>query len=759
VVLLACQNGEGPTAEPRAPSDPEDRTPDGGSAGRDSGPGKVDSGPQANKPLTPGSALTAVAPSAAEQAAYSALVQKVDAVAKVDGAGLRAAYPTNFRSKLSYDPNSAEFIDRIQSSRLALTDGERGALGQNGFVISQRREFGTFLRGFAEIYSEHLPLYVTADALLESVHSSYDTILLQIEQRMLIPDLRALLQGMRTRLASSNADAATRADTDLYLSVALSLLDSKVVPPVAGASAEQVGRILTSARSAQGEEKLTLFQVERKEDFSQFVPRGHYSGDPTLEGYFRAMMWLGRVDFRLLETVQGKPLFRREQYLAMLLMHELVGSDLPRFERIDTTLRTFVGESDYMVLPQVAKLVADLGGPAAARAASDEAVAKAIVAGDYGKQQIASHIMDGSDSMAVPLNRSFALLGQRYIVDSHVFSEVVYDRLPQRRMMPTPLDAAFSALGNAQALAYHEELGKFSALPAALGRTRVLVDAHDETFWDANFYNLWLRALRALSPAADLSDPASVGLPEVAGTEAWGRRILNTQLGSWAELRHDTLLYAKQSYSGVPVCDYPDAYVDPYPEFYRALQKYAAAGSRIAELVADVDAAFSQPITDYFALLYKAVTLLGDMAERQRRGEPYEPAQLAFLNEAVRVERKSVGCTSIDVPDGWYARLFFQPDKSIVFDPTVADVHTQPADEAGNTVGKVLHVGTGYPRLMVTTVDTCMGPRAYVGVVYAYHEHTTKDYERLTDEKWAARFRQGGERPLDVPWLAPVLAK
>src|SRR5690606_40805394 len=58
------------------------------------------------------------------------------------------------------------------------------------------------------------------------------------------------------------------------------------------------------------------------------------------------------------------------------------------------------------------------------------------------------------------------------------------------------------------------------------------------------------------------SDPAAVGMPEITGTEAWNRRILNTQLASWAELRDDTLLYAKQSYTGVPGCEYPDAYVE-----------------------------------------------------------------------------------------------------------------------------------------------------------------------------------------------------
>ena len=61
---------------------------------------------------------------------------------------------------------------------------------------------------------------------------------------------------------------------------------------------------------------------------------------------------------------------------------------------------------------------------------------------------------------------------------------------------------------------------------------------------------------------------------------------LNTQLGSWAELRHDTLLYAKQSYTGIPACEYPDVYVEPYPELFAAIVKYAEQGARIVEIAA-----------------------------------------------------------------------------------------------------------------------------------------------------------------------------
>jgi hypothetical protein len=339
-----------------------------------------------------------------------------------------------------------------------------------------------------------------------------------------------------------------------------------------------------------------------------------------------------------------------------------------------------------------------------------------------------------------------------------VFSEAVYDRIGGR-MMPNPLDAAFAALGNNQALALDPDVSTVPELPGALSRMRVLIDAHDDAFWDKNFYNLWLRSLRALSPASNFTGAGAQGLPEIAGTEAWGRRILNAQLGSWAELRHDTLLYAKQSYTGIPECEFPDAYVDPYPEVFGAVRKYAEAGARIVAIATAASPELGTLVAAYFDSLRTAAAHLEHMAELERQGQSFAADDLAFINDAVRIEKQSVVCTTIDVPNGWYAKLFFDPMKSIEFAPTIADVHTQPADEGGNPVGKVLHVGTGYPRMMVATVDTCGGPRAYAGVVFAYHEEITKDFERLTDEQWAARFRDGGTRPAEVPWMTDMLSK
>ena len=131
---------------------------------------------------------------------------------------------------------------------------------------------------------------------------------------------------------------------------------------------------------------------------------------------------------------------------------------------------------------------------------------------------------------------------------------------------------------------------------------------------------------------------------------------------------------------------------------------------------------------------------------------------MAFVNRAVRIIKQNVTCTTIDAPDGWLADLYFRPESSIEASPTIADVHTQPADELGNVVGNVLHVGTGYPRLMITTVDTCQGPRAYAGVSFAYHEQLTTNYTRLTDEAWTAQLASSS-KPNDVPWMTPVIGQ
>jgi len=699
------------------------------------------------------------------QAELDKLMAEAKSSASLTAQDFETKYAVPFASGVGYDPKTANGMALIQATALALDADELDKLGKNGFVISEKKHFPTFAYGYESIYALDLPVYVSADSILHAVHRSYDVILKSVEMASLSPEMSKLLTSMRDSLAAGGGSAlgaSARADADLYTAVSLALLTNKPVAPVAGASQATIDDLVAKAKAHQGIAEVSLFGSSRTMDFSQFEPRGHYTESPELEQYFRAMMWVGRVDFRIIETQEdGSQTFQRRQLEGAYVLHALTKQNgaLARFERIDKAIRTFVGESDYMTLPQLDLLLADLGQNDAAGLASlsDADIAKVMLLKGYGTQRISSHIMiNGLGKGTLPLSSSFAFLGQRYVVDSHVFSNVVYDRVQggsQYRMMPNPLDVGFAALANNQAgQLLLPELEKFSYAPD-LHMMRVLVDAHPNEFWKDNLYNRWLVSLRELSPSNTLAD--TTGLPSVAKTESWGRRLMNAQLASWAELRHDTLLYAKQSYTGGASCQFPDAYVDPYPAFYGKIAELAEHGVDLAaELDLSQNPYLQMQIPAYFQKLRDVAHTLQGMAQNERDGLSLTQAQLDFINQAVVIQ---LGCGDPEGSAGWYSQLFFENHESVVEDPTIADVHTQPTDETGNFVGRVLHVGTGLPRLMVVTADPCGTPSAFVGLASSYFEKTTENFERMTDEEWATSIK--GMTPADVPWMTDLVSR
>jgi hypothetical protein len=712
--------------------------------------------------------LASSAADTAELARVTALLAPAKALT-ADALAAHRGQP--FLAKLPYDPMASLNLAQLQASHLALDGAELASLAANGFVVTDKKHYPGFTYGYISIYADDLPVFVSVDLIMHVVHRSYDDMLKVVERDRLAAMLGTLLDDMESRL--KNTDLAltdtTRADADLYLGVARALLAGTAPTLLAGGDASLAGVLVDGAMAASGVKDVELFGVSSHYDFSQFKPRGHYVGDAALEQYFRAMMWLGRTELPLIavdESTGETRFVRRALDLSVALRRLMTDASFASWKTIDAALRAFVGEPDSMSPADVDRFVADVGagaGDAASLAAlPDQTLAQKIIDGGYGRQSISSQVVINGTNGTLPLARSFLFLGQRYVVDSHVLSNVVYDRVLHagvpKRMLPDPLDVAYGALGNDQAVSLLAgDLSTHGYAPD-LEAMRVLVDDHPASFWGANLYNSWLGVLRALSPTADLTDAKS-GLPSVARTEAWGRRLLNTQLASWAELRRDTILYAKQSYSGGVACMYPDAYVDPYPEAFAAMEAYAQKGIALADTLAvgaDGDPSLTaNSLKPWFTHFADVSRILREMAEHQRTGMPHNDEHLAFINDMVKTAR--VGCGD-QISQGWYPKLFFGDiHEALAFDPTIADVHTAPTDAAGNPVGNVVHVATGWPRLMVVTIDTCAGPRAYAGLVSAYHEKLTTDFKRLDDQAWATELKAGPAA--DVPWMNSLVVR
>jgi hypothetical protein len=667
-------------------------------------------------------------------------------------------------SALTYDPATATYFADIDAA-LALTAPEKERIAANGFMVSDRLRFPSFGEALLEVHAKDLPILITTDMILQALHASYDAILEQLEREVLFVTVDHVLAATHDALATLDVGGDPDAlgalrDADLFVTVARSLLAGLTVPSKGGAGVDDQVADLMAGVAAEEMRTVEIFGTQRKMDFSQFKPRGHYEGDEVLERYFKAMMWLGRVDFRFMELDPYSGVWalnRRQIVAAHLLQQAVVAADqMSGWDRANDLITLMVGPVDYIDMRGVARMAADMGWASLAERVAlggvdGEAFTRDLLGGRWGEQMINSHWLETNpfSSEPTPLPPSYAFLGQRFVVDSYVFANVVYDNIVFEgakvpRVLPDPLDALF-VLGNDQVLPLlAPELAKFP-YHANLHSLRYLVDYYEPEFWESNLYNLWLQALRALN--APTTGPQ---YPEPMRNTAWRDRVINTQLGSWAQLRHDTLLYAKQSYTGGASCEHPDGFVEPYPEFFGNLETLAAvAGQTLINVPFQSEWAATR-LKDFFASWGAKMGELKVMAAKGLAGEAYTAEEIAMLKATINADP---GCGE-PVFSGWYSELFY--DYNVAdWKPTIADVHTNP--NAGPLPGpNVLHVATGQVNLMVLTSETCEGPEAYVGPVFSYYEVDVPEIRRLADSEWKATL-ETGTPPARPEWTSSFL--
>ncbi|MBI5645934.1 MAG: DUF3160 domain-containing protein [Ignavibacteriae bacterium] len=669
--------------------------------------------------------------------------------ASATGSSVRAEYPAPLFQKRAAAA-TPRYLDSVLI-KYRLTDDERDLLDRNGFLVTERLSFDSFGDAYGDAWVKDMPVFVTSDAILHAVHMSYDEILIATEMQYLIPRLESLLAALHTQalpgLESSytgmDGMRAPLRDVDLYLTVARRLLLGTDVAPFYPENKTPVSDILTRIE-ALAPADVTLFSgTPRTLDFSQFTIRGHYTRSMQLGRYFRSMIWLGRTEFMLTKPVEQGPFTPTDediqrQIIASYLVREALdrGTSLATLNEIDDFLAFLVGESDNVGAAQLDELQNETGFSSAASLLDMNVVRslQAVLATKpFAGQRINSQILMSDpfapEQIAPP--SAFLLLGQRFIIDSYVFGNVVYDKILKdgqkvRRMLPKPLDALFALGNDAAAQFLQDDMARFHYAPN-LTSLRYLIDAYDASFWTSSLYNTWLDAVRALNPPASLE-----GLPPFMHTAAWWQQKMNTQLASWAQLRHDNILYAKQSYSGGVTCSFPEGYVEPYPALY----------SRLAVFARNAEALYRTKKLDYIAQYFKrmqgTMDTLRVIAEKELAGTPLLEGEYTFIQSMLfRVMR---GCAP--AYDGWYQKLFFQRDITD-HDFIVADVHTAPTDEAGNPVGWVLHAGTGKVNLGFAVAPSQNGGTVvYTGAMMSYHEHTTTNFKRLDDEQWSESIRR-----------------
>jgi hypothetical protein len=241
-------------------------------------------------------------------------------------------------------------------------------------------------------------------------------------------------------------------------------------------------------------------------------------------------------------------------------------------------------------------------------------------------------------------------------------------------------------------------------------------------------------------------------------------KTLNTQMASWTHLRHDTVLYAQQSYTADIVCDYPAGFVEPRPEFWgrvktladvaaAAISKLPLAGKVTARnLTFDLATVQSNQVTFLTNFSAQASTL-ESISEKELTQEPLTIEEADFLKNTIE---QGWAYSSRRQWNGWYPKLFYQnvffsvisdvPDCDF-WDALVTDVHTDPPDPILQDPGAIIHEGVANVNLLQIAVDNGPDRMVYAGPVLSHYEFELWSGTRLTVADWKARILAGVKPP------------
>ncbi len=726
--------------------------------------------------------LTGTIPPAAGQSGFSKeeYARFLENNMQITASSVQEVHPVgtyyNDRS-INADLSRYRYLDSLDM-HFHFTPGEKTLLEQHEFMVSERLSYDAINQPLQEIYINDFPVFLSTDLVLHALHVSYDNILLDLERNLMEPNLLESLEKLYKATPAFIAQYNTNphlqdalSDLDLYVTIAYSLSRGKIQE--AQYTEQKVIEEIWDAIQAEKHISIPLFSDRnRRIDFSQFTVRGHYTqvfytpqGRRTLGDYFKTMMWLGRIDF-MCTPPPGNPWeepWTREEIrrmnLGAYLLQKLIDASGIRttLEENDKIIRFLVGDSDNLTMEEYDGILNVSGINEVTDLLDDErydVYYEKLITSSEAAQKILSAflLMDPFSSEPGTLPVSYRVMGQRFIIDSHVFANVVFDRIIHQgekvwRPMPDPLDAMF-VLGNNDALPLlNDELEEYHYAPQ-LNALRYLVDAYDEEFWTSSLYNAWLQALRELNVHG-------TDMPWFMKTTAWHQQKLNTQLASWTQLRHDNLLYAKQSYTGGTGCSFPHAYIEPYPGFYQSIADYAGQAAEYFSMF-EYYSGSGRNAAGYFTGMQEIMLKLKNIAEKELAGIPISKEEDTWLKEMLYLDAMS-GAPPFS---GWISDLFYDPHKTIEKDFLVADVHTQPTEYNGAEVGKVFHVGTGKFNLGVFLAgapNDHYKPTAFVGPVMSYYEHITRNWKRLTDEEWSDKV-DAGDLPPRPEWTKIYLA-
>ncbi|MBW6473457.1 MAG: DUF3160 domain-containing protein [Anaerolineaceae bacterium] len=613
-----------------------------------------------------------------------------------------------------------------------LTVDQQVFLAQNGFIVidSQEEQFKDIRYSVSKEQGQ--PYFLTTDAVYHALHVSFNDLLEALEKEALRPIMIKLLETVYLQVDGYyQFSLGNSLETDAllarnYLAVALKLFSPEHPLPneVEGMIAAQLDQI--TAEAGKGESTLISGLLD---DYTAYRPVGHYTSSPELQQYFRGMTWLGRVAFNLRDLGnQSSP--SKAPLLITLALREAKLEGVPAYKvwlSIHEVLDFIIGPSDDPGPMELNELMeAVYGSDIYLELLQDEGKWQEYVlrVEELPAPQINSTFQD--TSLEMEFERDWRFMGQRFTLDAFIFQQLITDKVT-RRPFPKGLDLA-AAYGSVEAEKSLELSGetRYPNYPEQLEKMKNFVNELPEEFWTERFYSAWQFAFRSQI------EPKGPTYPAFMQSPAWIYKEINSMLASWAELKHDTILYAKMPEGlgggGPPVSGPAPAYVEPNPNvYYRLAFATRTLNDGLRATLFDwqnrgwVQSEFTgqpglQEYLNHMMQLGEKMKSFGEIAERELRGEPLT------VNDYYRITACLEYKECVD-PLG-YMGDSMKPEAI----PIIAAV--------SGFENQIMEVGVGYLNRIYVVIPVNAEVYVAQGGVLSYYEFIQPRQERLTDEAW-----------------------
>ncbi len=691
---------------------------------------------------------------------------------------------------LPLKPNAIANYNSVVN-KLRLTNTAKSYLSKNGFVVIPFGQVDDIVKPYETLKDREIPIFVTCDTLLHLYHIQFGETLKEIEEKEFYPDLIKATEGMQkksmTQYDNFGGDLKAAAKNNVaFFTIALKLLNPDAEVP--GYVKKKVDQELENIKAHTGFKPSPLFTYN--EDYSQYVPRGHYTRSEELKKYFKAMMWYGRMTFLLkghknfgTMSPPAKALISPDEAKIQTLQAMLISANVDDVKAGDRTVAEvwnriylvtayYVGFSDDLSIYDYREIMRKVYGTQfdSAELLDDEKLFKLRkefallpspkIYGGTGESGVAvgpgeaftpEHLDKILDS-----TKGLRFMGQRFVPDSYMLSQLVSPaagdfigrgnpftmiKIPNGfvRGFPRGLDV-MSLLGSKRAVDILKKGGDldYTTYGKQYKKLEKEFGEFSEKDWNKNLYWSWLYALKIL-----VSYDYSGNYQTFMKTEAWLDKELNAALGSWSSLRHDTILYAKQSYtpemtreSVGPMPPQPKpvvGYVEPIPEFYAHLLCMTRMTNKGLTELKVLDEKAESRLKHLENILEKLVAI----STKELKNEELTESDYRFIrNFGKNLEGTVAGVESKGM-------------KTTI----IADVHTD------QNTKKCLEEGTGYVDLIIAAYKLPDG-RILIGAgpTLSYYEFKHPMSDRLTDEKWRKMLKTG-KQPERPSWIKSFYTK